>query len=274
MIMKFLVSNDDGVNARGIKALSAMLKELGEVVVFAPNRDRSGASNSLTLDRPIRVEQVDQDIYSVHGTPTDCVHLAVTGVLKEEPNMVVSGINNAANLGDDVLYSGTVAAAIEGRYLGLPAIAVSIVLDSCKENNRQRHYQTATHFLKKIIEHVITHPLPQDTILNVNVPNLPIEQIKGMKITRLGNRHKAENAIPTTNPRGFKMYWIGPAGPEADAGLGTDFHAVNNHYVSISPIQTDMTKHDFISRLELWVKHLWWTPMELAWPRNALAKEW
>lgn len=254
--MKFLVSNDDGVNARGIKALSAMLKELGEVVVFAPNRDRSGASNSLTLDRPIRVEQVDQDIYSVHGTPTDCVHLAVTGVLKEEPNMVVSGINNAANLGDDVLYSGTVAAAIEGRYLGLPAIAVSIVLDSCKENNRQRHYQTATHFLKKIIEHVITHPLPQDTILNVNVPNLPIEQIKGMKITRLGNRHKAENAIPTTNPRGFKMYWIGPAGPEADAGLGTDFHAVNNHYVSISPIQTDMTKHDFISRLELWVKHL------------------
>lgn len=254
--MKFLVSNDDGVNANGIKVLATMLKGLGEVVVFAPNRDRSGASNSLTLDRPIRVEKIDQNIYSVHGTPTDCVHLAVTGVLKNEPDMVVSGINNAANLGDDVLYSGTVAAAIEGRDLGLPAIAVSIVLNSYTEENRHRHYQTATHFLKKIIEHVVSHPLPKDTILNVNVPNLPIEQIKGMKITRLGNRHKAENAVPTTNPRGFKMYWIGPAGPEADAGVGTDFHAVKNHYVSISPIQIDMTKHDLIDRLEQWVKQL------------------
>lgn len=254
--MKFLVSNDDGVNANGIKVLATMLKDLGEVVVFAPNRDRSGASNSLTLDRPIRVEKIDQNIYSVHGTPTDCVHLAVTGVLKNEPDMVVSGINNAANLGDDVLYSGTVAAAIEGRDLGLPAIAVSIVLNSYTEENRHRHYQTATHFLKKIIEHVVSHPLPKDTILNVNVPNLPIEQIKGMKITRLGNRHKAENAVPTTNPRGFKMYWIGPAGPEADAGVGTDFHAVKNHYVSISPIQIDMTKHDLIDRLEQWVKQL------------------
>ncbi|MFC3193923.1 5'/3'-nucleotidase SurE [Marinicella sediminis] len=254
--MKFLVSNDDGVNAKGIKILADMLKELGEVVVFAPNRDRSGASNSLTLDRPIRVEKVTDDVFSVYGTPTDCVHLAVTGVLDEEPDMVISGINNAANLGDDVLYSGTVAAAIEGRYLGLPAIAVSIVLDSVKENRRPRDFHTVTHFLKKIIQHVIYHPLPTDTILNVNVPNLPIEEIKGVKITRLGYRHKAENAIPIRDPRGFKMYWIGPAGPEADAGEGTDFHAVKNGYVSISPLQTDMTKHGFIDDLDQWASHL------------------
>lgn len=254
--MKFLVSNDDGVNAKGIKILAEMLKDLGDVVVFAPNRDRSGASNSLTLDRPIRVEKVTDDVFSVYGTPTDCVHLAVTGVLDDEPDMVISGINNAANLGDDVLYSGTVAAAIEGRYLGLPAIAVSIVLDSVKDNRRKRDYHTVTHFLKKIIEHVIYHPLPQDTILNVNVPNLPIDEIKGMKVTRLGNRHKAENAIPIRDPRGFKMYWIGPAGPEADAGEGTDFHAVKHGYVSISPIQTDMTKHEFINELDIWAKNI------------------
>lgn len=254
--MKFLVSNDDGVHAKGIKKLSEMLKDLGEVVVFAPNRDRSGASNSLTLDRPIRVEKVEDDVYSVYGTPTDCVHLAVTGVMDNEPDMVVSGINNAANLGDDVLYSGTVAAAIEGRYLGLPAVAVSIVVDSVKGKRQKRNYDTVTYFLKKIVQHVMTHPLPQDTILNVNVPNLDIDDVKGVKITRLGNRHKAENAIPITDPRGFKMYWIGPAGPEADAGDGTDFHAVKNGYVSISPIQTDMTKHDFISQLDLWASHL------------------
>lgn len=254
--MKFLVSNDDGVHAKGIKKLQEMLETLGDVVVFAPNRDRSGASNSLTLDRPIRVEQVDGRVYSVYGTPTDCVHLAVTGVMEDEPDMVVSGINNAANLGDDVLYSGTVAAAIEGRYLGLPAIAASIVVDSCKGKRQKRQYDTVTHFLKKILLHVMTHPLPQDTILNVNVPNLPIDEIQGVKITRLGNRHKAENAIPITDPRGFKMYWIGPAGPEADAGPGTDFHAVKHGFVSISPIQTDMTKHDFIGQLDLWATHL------------------
>lgn len=254
--MKFLVSNDDGVNAKGIKKLSTMLKDLGDVVVFAPNRDRSGASNSLTLDRPIRVEKVEDGVFSVYGTPTDCVHLAVTGVMDEEPDMVVSGINNSANLGDDVLYSGTVAAAIEGRYLGLPAVAASIVVDSVKGKHQKRNYDTVTHYLKKIIQHVMTHPLPQDTILNVNVPNLPIDEIKGVKITRLGNRHKAENAIPITDPRGFKMYWIGPAGPEADAGEGTDFYAVKHGYVSISPIQTDMTKHDFINDLSTWADHL------------------
>jgi len=254
--MKFLVSNDDGVNTRGIKTLAKHLKSFGEVVTFAPNRDRSGASNSLTLDRPIRVQKIDDDVYSVHGTPTDCVHLAVTGVLDQEPDMVVSGINNSANLGDDVLYSGTVAAAIEGRYLGLPAIAASIVMDSCKDKNRTRNYETAAYFVNRIVEHVIAHPLPRDTILNVNVPNMDIDEIKGMKVTRLGYRHKAENAIPTTDPRGFKMYWIGPAGPEADAGEGTDFHAVRNGYVSITPIQTDMTKHVFIDELNQWARRI------------------
>lgn len=254
--MKFLVSNDDGVNTEGIKTLANSLKEYGKVITFAPNRDRSGASNSLTLDRPIRVQKIDQNIYSVHGTPTDCVHLAVTGLMKNEPDMVVSGINNSANLGDDVLYSGTVAAAIEGRYLGLPAIAISLVTDSCKEKNKKREFQTAAYFVRKIIQHVMTHPLPKDTILNVNVPNIAIDAVKGMKVTRLGYRHKAENAIPITDPRGFKMYWIGPAGPEADAGEGTDFHAVKNNYVSITPIQTDMTKHAFVEELNQWATHI------------------
>src|SRR5690606_8878104 len=235
--MKFLVSNDDGVNARGINEMARMLDELGDVVIFAPNRDRSGASNSLTLDRPIRVDQIGDNAFSVHGTPTDCVHLAVTGLLDYEPDMVISGINNAANLGDDVLYSGTVAAAIEGRYLGLPAIAVSIVMDSCKDRHRKRDYKSVNHYLRRIIQHVIAHPLPKDTILNVNVPNLPVDDIKGIKVTRLGNRHKAENALPTEDPRGSVMYWIGAAGPEADAGEGTDFHAVRNGFVSITPMQ-------------------------------------
>ena len=252
--MRILVSNDDGYQATGINVLTDALQKVADVVVVAPDRNRSAASNSLTLQTPLRVTRVAENRYYVDGTPSDCVHIALTGLLDEEPDLVVSGINHGANLGDDVLYSGTVAAAIEGRYLGLPAIAVSIVLDSVKENRRPRDFYTVTHFLKKIIQHVIMHPLPQDTILNVNVPNLPIDEIKGMKITRLGNRHKAENAIPIRDPRGFKMYWIGPAGPEADAGEGTDFDAVKNGYVSISPIQTDMTKHDFISDLAVWAK--------------------
>lgn len=254
--MKFLVSNDDGINARGINTLATMLRELGDVVIFAPNRNRSGASNSLTLDRPIRVDQIGDDAYSVHGTPTDCVHLAVTGVLDYEPDMVISGINDAANLGDDVLYSGTVAAAIEGRYLGLPAIAVSIVMDSCKDSHRKRDYQAVAQYLRRLVEHLEDNPLPKDTILNVNVPNLPADEIKGFKVTRLGNRHKAENALPITDPRGSTMYWIGPAGPEADAGDGTDFHAVKNGYVSVTPLQIDMTRHDFMDSLNRWLKEL------------------
>ncbi len=248
--MHYLVSNDDGVNATGIKALAQTLSELGDVTVYAPSRDRSGASNSLTLDRPIRIHKVAENRYSVSGTPTDCVHMALTGLMKVEPDMVVSGINNAANLGDDVLYSGTVAAAIEGRYLGLPAIAFSLVTK--RSQNKQRYFETAQFYIKKIIQNLQNNPLPEDSILNINIPNLPIAEIKGIQVTRFGNRHKAENTVQDTDPRGRKIYWIGAAGPEADAGKGTDFHAVKNGYVSITPMQVDMTKHSAIDSLKQW----------------------
>lgn len=246
--MHFLISNDDGVFATGIKRLSETLNDMGQVTVFAPNRDRSGASNSLTLDRPIRIHKVSDGWYSVNGTPTDCVHMALTGVMSEEPDMVISGINNAANLGDDVLYSGTVAAAIEGRYLGLPALALSLAT----KHGQPRYFDTAQHYIKKIIKQIKTKALPDDSILNINFPNLPIDQVKGVKITRLGNRHKAESAIKDTDPRGRKIYWIGAAGAEADAGEGTDFHAVKNGYVSITPMKVDMTKHSALEALRQW----------------------
>lgn len=252
--MHFLVSNDDGVNATGIKALAQTLSELGEVTVYAPNRDRSGASNSLTLDGPIRIQKVSENRYSVSGTPTDCVHMALTGLMEKEPDMVISGINNAANLGDDVLYSGTVAAAIEGRYLGLPAIAFSLVTKHGE--NKNRYFDTAQYYIKKIVKNLEKNPLPQDTILNINIPNLPIEEIKGVQVTRFGNRHKAENTVQDKDPRGRKIFWIGAAGPEADAGKGTDFYAVKNGYVSITPMQVDMTRHSDIESLKQWSSNI------------------
>ena len=248
--MHFLVSNDDGIQAKGIKALAAALQSLGKVTVYAPNRDRSGASNSLTLDRPVRISKAEENWYSVAGTPTDCVHMALTGLMKEEPDMVVSGINDAANLGDDVIYSGTVAAAIEGRYLGLPAVAFSLAFEHNKD--RHRYFDTAQFFVQKIITHLQSNPLPKDTILNINFPNLPLEKVKGIKVTRFGNRHKAENTVKDTDPRGRKIYWIGVAGPEADAGEGTDFHAINQGYVSITPMQVDMTKYSLMDELKQW----------------------
>lgn len=248
--MHFLVSNDDGVNATGIKALSEVLQELGDITVYAPSGDRSGASNSLTLDRPVRIHKVADNRYAVDGTPTDCVHMALTGLMDEQPDMVTSGINNAANLGDDVLYSGTVAAAIEGRYLGFPALAFSLA--TSHKSGQVRHFETAQYFIKKIIVNIQNNPLPHDTILNINFPNLPIEQVKGIKVTRFGNRHKAENTVQELDPRGRKIYWIGPAGPEADAGEGTDFHAIKNGFVSITPMQVDMTKHSAIQAIKQW----------------------
>jgi 5'-nucleotidase len=248
--MQFLVSNDDGINATGIKALAEVLEELGNVTVYAPSGDRSGASNSLTLDRPVRIHKVNENKFAVDGTPTDCVHMALTGLMEQEPDMVCSGINNAPNLGDDVLYSGTVAAAIEGRYLGLPAIAFSLATQ--RASRKKRYFDTAQFYIKKIILNLQKNPLPQDTILNINFPNLPIDEIKGIKVTRFGNRHKAENTVQDSDPRGRKIYWIGAAGPEADAGEGTDFHAIKMGYVSITPMQVDMTKHSVIEALEQW----------------------
>ncbi len=252
--MHFLVSNDDGVNATGIKALSDTLKGLGEVTIYAPNRDRSGASNSLTLTSPLRINKVEDNRYSVSGTPTDCVHMALTGLMDVKPDMVVSGINNAANLGDDVLYSGTVAAAIEGRFLGLPAIAISLATDHNKIKNR--HFETAQHFLKTIIANLQNDPSFANSIWNINIPNLAINDVKGIKVTRLGHRHQAENTIQDKDPRGRNIYWIGPAGPEADAGVGTDFHAIKEGYVSITPLQTDMTNHGLLNELKQWSQHL------------------
>lgn len=248
--MKILVSNDDGFLAPGINILAKALKEIGEVTVVAPDRNRSGASNSLTLDNALRTTTAENGFICVNGTPTDCVHLAVTGLLKEMPDMVVSGINQGSNLSDDVLYSGTVAAATEGRFLGLPSIAVSLVGPKCL------HYETAAHVAKQLVIKLRKDPLPKDTILNVNVPDLPLTELRGFQVTRLGTRHIAEPTIKAVDPRGRKIYWIGQPGPEEDAGPGTDFHAVNTGYVSITPLQLDLTHYKVFEQLAGWVKLL------------------
>ena len=247
--MHILISNDDGFEAPGIVALAAGLESLAQITVVAPERDRSGASNSLTLELPIRARTAANGFIRVDGTPTDCVHLAITGLLETEPDMVVSGINAGANMGDDVLYSGTVAAAMEGRFLGLPAIAISLA-------GGATHFETAAKVAQTVITQLQSAPLPQDTILNVNVPDLPWEQLKGFLATRLGHRHKAEPVICDQDPRGRDIYWVGPPGAEQDAGPGTDFYTVRNGYVSVTPIQIDLTRHETISTLQDWLKEL------------------
>ncbi len=247
--MHVLVSNDDGVEAPGIRALADCLSAVGTVTVVAPDRDRSGASNSLTLDQPIRVTELSERLYRVAGTPTDCVHLALSGLLPSEPDIVVSGINSAANLGDDVIYSGTVAAAMEGRFLGLPAIAVSLV----SRDHDGRHYDTAARAALMIMRRLAVDPLPADTILNVNVPDRPWNEIRGFEVTRLGHRHRAEPCIRQHDPRGRPVWWIGPAGPEQDAGPGTDFHAVRAGCVSITPIHVDLTRYQALDKVAGWV---------------------
>ncbi len=246
--MRILVSNDDGVFAPGIRALAKELATIAEIVVVAPDRNRSGASNSLTLTRPLTVKKMDNGYYSVEGTPTDCVHLAVTGLLDTTFDMVVSGINDGANLGDDILYSGTVAAAMEGRYLGLPAIAISMVGDEIY------HYETAALIAKQLVMKLKINGLPSQTILNVNVPNVPLDQIKGMQVTRLGTRHCAEPTIKDFDPRGRPIYWIGRPGIEADSGIGTDFYAVNSGAVAITPLHLDMTNYKMFDQLSNWLE--------------------
>jgi 5'-nucleotidase len=248
--MRILVSNDDGVDAPGIRILADGLRGAGhEVWVVAPDRDRSGASNSLTLDLPIRSKRLDSHTIRVNGTPTDCVHLALTGMLDFEPDIVVSGINNSANLGDDVIYSGTVSAAMEGRFLGLPAVAMSLVT----VDRAATHYETAARAAVEIVARLKSDPLPADTILNVNVPDLAWEDVAGFEVTRLGNRHRSENCMPQRDPRGATVYWIGPAGPEQDAGPGTDFHAVRTGNISITPIHVDLTRFQALEQVASWV---------------------
>lgn len=248
IFMRFLLSNDDGYLSPGLEALAQGLRSRGDVVVVAPDRDRSGASNSLTLDRPLHVEISPNGFYRVDGTPTDCVHLALTGLLEQEPDMVISGINHGANLGDDVLYSGTVAAAMEGRFLGLPALAVSI------NGSQPDHLQSAVHAVLQVINHLQVAPLPRDTILNINVPDRAWDSTEGFCATRLGYRHRAEGVVCTRDPRGRTIYWMGPAGPEQDAGPGTDFHAVRAGYVSVTPLQIDLTRHQALDSLSHWLE--------------------
>ncbi len=244
--MRILVSNDDGVHAEGIRALSEALAACGEVIVVAPDRNRSGASHSLTLEVPLRVTRIAETGYhAVKGTPTDCVHLAVNELVRPEPDMVVAGINHGANLGDDVIYSGTVAAATEGRHLGFPSLAISLV--------GKTHFVTAAHYAALLVKGMIVHPLPADQILNVNVPDLPLDQIKGIRVTRLGNRHRAESVICTEDPRGQPIYWIGPPGSQQDAGEGTDFAAIEQGYVSITPLTIDMTAYSSLAGLGAWL---------------------
>ena len=248
--MKIVISNDDGVHAPGLAYLAKSLAKVADIFVVAPDRNRSGVSNSLTLDHPLRVVTTTNGFYSVNGTPTDCVHLAVTGLLKDTPHMVVSGINEGSNLSDDVLYSGTVAAATEGRFLGLPSIAISLAGPRCE------HYDTAAQIAKILVDQLQKQPLTFDTILNVNVPDLPFSELHGIQITRLGTRHKAEPTIKSMDPRGRKIYWVGQPGPEQDAGPGTDFYAVSSGYVSVTPLQIDLTQYKVLDELSGWVQAL------------------
>ena len=245
--MKILVSNDDGYLARGINALADALSEIAEVIVVAPDRNYSGASNSLTLHAPLRVHEVEPNRYFVIGTPSDCVHLALSGFLDEDPDIVVSGINHGANLGDDVIYSGTVAAAMEGRFLGLPAIAVSLV------GRHAEHFDAAARVAAGLVRKLQEDPLPKDMMLNVNVPDLPFERLQGIESTRLGFRHRSEPLIPMEDPQGSRVYWIGPAGEGQDAGPGTDFEAIERGAVAVTPIKVDLTRHENLPHLTDWL---------------------
>ncbi len=249
-LLKILLSNDDGVYARGLSVLRDSLKEIAKIDVVAPDRNRSGASNSLTLSVPLHVKQLDNGMTSVEGTPTDCVHVAITGLLQEMPDMVITGINAGANLGDDVWYSGTVAAAMEGRFLGLPAMAMSLA------GEKHQYFETAGQVARLMIDRLLHDPLPASTILNVNVPDVAFVDLAGFEITRCGTRHCAEPTIKQIDPRGHSVYWIGGVGPEEDSGEGTDFYAIRHNRVSITPLRIDLTHYEAFEQLSMWVKGL------------------
>jgi len=244
--VRILLSNDDGYFAPGIAILAEALSPLATVTVVAPERDRSGASNSLTLDRPVMVRTSGNGFLFVIGTPTDCVHLAVTGLLEELPDMVISGINLGANMGDDTIYSGTVAAATEGYLLGISSLAISLASKAGK------HYDTAARVTTELVRRFQRQPPPEPVLLNVNVPDIPYASLKGFEVTRLGKRHKAESVIKTVNPRNETVYWIGAAGGAQDAGPGTDFHALAGERVSLTPLQMDLTHQQQIPMVKAW----------------------
>lgn len=248
--MRILVSNDDGYLAPGLACLVRALRTIADIEVVAPDRDRSGASNSLTLDRPLRARRGENGFTYVDGTPTDCVHLAITGLMEYEPDMVIAGINRGANLGDDVIYSGTVAAAVEGRFLGRPAIAISLVGPDGK------NFDTAAQMAVRLVKQLELDPLPADTILNVNVPDVSWTELTGIEATRLGHRHKAEPVVRAADPHGRPVYWVGAPGAEADAGPGTDFHAIRRGCVAITPLQVDLTRYTALDQVSSWLKRL------------------
>jgi 5'-nucleotidase len=245
--MRILLSNDDGYFAPGLEALAGALSPVASLTVVAPERDRSGASNSLTLDRPMRLRLAGNGFYFVNGTPTDCVHLAVTGMLDVVPDMVVSGINLGANMGDDTIYSGTVAAAMEGYLLGVPALAVSLA------SKQGQHFDTAARVARELVERFQRSAFGAPVLLNVNVPDIPYADLQGTRVTRLGRRHKAEPAVAQLTPRHETVYWVGAAGGAADAGEGTDFHAVAAGFVSVTPLQVDLTHYEQSARVGEWL---------------------
>ena len=245
--MRILLSNDDGYSSPGIECLARMLSQVGEITVVAPERDRSGASNSLTLDRPLSLKRARNGFYYVNGTPTDCVHLAVTGMLETVPDLVVSGINLGANMGDDTIYSGTVAAATEGFLLGVPSIAVSL----CSKAGT--HFETAGRVALAVVEMVRARRAAEPVLINVNVPDVPYDALRGLVATRLGKRHKAEPAVRTVTPRNETVFWVGAAGEAQDAGEGTDFFAVANNQVSVTPLQVDLTHNAQLSMVSGWL---------------------
>ena len=247
--MRILLSNDDGYFAPGLMLLAEVLAPLAEVTVVAPERDRSGSSNSLTLDRPLSVRKAQNGFFFVNGTPTDCVHIAVTGLLPQLPDVIISGINYGANVGDDTIYSGTVAAATEGFLLGIPSIAVSLVAEG------GGHLRTAGRVAAELVARLQKQPLPQPTLLNINVPDIEYERLTGFSVTRLGKRHKAEPVIKSTTPRGDVVYWIGAAGAAQDAGEGTDFHAIAANRVSITPLQMDLTRYPQLEAVGAWLEN-------------------
>lgn len=246
--MRILLSNDDGYFAPGLAVLADILSAHAEITVVAPERDRSGASNSLTLDRPLILRRAHNGFYYVNGTPTDCIHLAVTGMLESVPDMVVSGINHGANMGDDTIYSGTVAAASEGFVLGVPAVAISLA------NMTDGNFEAAARVAAQIVQRYRERPFSGPMLLNVNVPDVPFEELRGMEVTRLGKRHKAEPVVKADNPRGQTVYWIGAAGSAQDAGEGTDFNAVARNAVSVTPLQMDLTRFGQMGPLAEWLR--------------------